>query len=106
MSGHTKIFEKWADEGKKINYEMENIYLNQMMKKSNEDLKIALESIYRSQKKLEINPTKTKIKISTDDNRRREDLRVYLKDLLNFDTILTPEETISLGLADEIFQKE
>ena len=26
ISGHAKTFEKWADEGKRINYEMENIY--------------------------------------------------------------------------------
>jgi ATP-dependent protease ClpP protease subunit len=34
---------------------------------------------------------------------RREEYRKILRELLNFDTILTPEETISLGLADEIY---
>ena len=34
---------------------------------------------------------------------RREEYRKVLRELLNFDTILTPQETISLGLADKIF---
>ena len=30
---HSKIFAKWADEGKRINYHMENIYLDDLMEK-------------------------------------------------------------------------
>jgi ATP-dependent protease ClpP protease subunit len=37
---------------------------------------------------------------------RKEELRKILKEMLNFDTILTASETVSLGFADEIFQKE
>jgi len=34
---------------------------------------------------------------------KKEEIRVVLKEMLNFDTILTAEETVNLGLADEIF---
>ena len=32
-TGHSKTFEKWADEGKRVNYKMENIYLEKIMYK-------------------------------------------------------------------------
>ena len=44
-----------------------------------------------------------KYKFSTKFNERKEQLREVLQHLLNYDTILTPEETISLGLADSIY---
>jgi ATP-dependent protease ClpP protease subunit len=48
-------------------------------------------------------PTEISYKFSRGISSRREDIRVVLKELLNFDTILTPDETVALGLADEIF---
>ena len=33
---------------------------------------------------------------------KKEEVRMVLKEMLNFDTILDPEETIALGFADEI----
>jgi ATP-dependent protease ClpP protease subunit len=34
---------------------------------------------------------------------RRGEYRNILKEMLNFDTILNPQDTISLGLADEVY---
>ena len=34
---------------------------------------------------------------------KREQVRAVLKEMLNFDTILTAEETVALGFADEIY---
>ena len=36
---------------------------------------------------------------------KREQVRVVLKEMLNFDTILTAEETVALGFADEIYKR-
>jgi ATP-dependent Clp endopeptidase proteolytic subunit ClpP len=63
---HAKIFEKWADESKRINSEMEQIFL---------------------QKIKSVKPNFT-----LDD----------LKKLLDYDTILTAQETVDYGLADEV----
>jgi len=63
---HAKIFEKWAEESKKINAEMERILLEKIHEKHpNFSLK-------------------------------------KLKDMLNFDTILSAREAVDLGLADKI----
>lgn len=106
-SGHAKIVYKWADEGKRINWEMENIYLEKMLeyeKRSGKKLELALEKIINKANELEF-PRKApiKYKFSTKFNERKEQLREVLQHLLNYDTILTPEETISLGLADSIY---
>ena len=36
-------------------------------------------------------------------SKKREEVRIVLKEMLNFDTILNAEETVALGFADEIF---
>lgn len=105
-AGHAKIVYKWADEGKRINWEMENIYLEKMLefeKTSGKKLELALEKIVNRGNELEF-PKKApaKFKFSTKGEERREQLREVLQMLLNYDTILTPEETISIGLADSI----
>lgn len=105
--GHPKIMEKWADESKKNNYLMENIYLDKMLIKDsikgipymNKTLGNILNNIkkgdYQSQESIKLNFSRKK-------DKRKEEYRKILKELLNFDTILTPEESISLGFADEI----
>lgn len=111
MSGHTKIFEKWADEGKRINYEMENIYLEMMLQKEKLEgyghLAKSLASVTNKQRMLEI-PFMGEItySFSRGAKAKKEEVRTILKELLNFDTILNAEEAVSLGLADEIFKKE
>lgn len=110
VSGHAKVVNKWADESKRSNYEMENIYLDSMMKK---DLAVgeghlakALSAVLQKQNELEYpqRPAK-KVKLSGTVDQKREQARAVLQELLNYDTILTPQETVDLGLADEIYGK-
>ena len=106
--GHSKIFEKWSDEGKRTNYDMENIYLDSMLAKEEAmgsgHLAKILAEIVNKQKSLEIpKPEIVSYSFSKNQKTKREEIRGVLKELLNFDTILTPIETVNLGLADEIF---
>lgn len=108
--GHAKIFERWADEGKRLTLDMENIYLDRIMekeKKTNTNfIARTFEGIMTKVKQFEHPLTKEgeiKYTFSKKMDIRREEYRKVMKELLNFDTILTPEETISLGLADEIY---
>lgn len=106
-AGHAKVVYKWADEGKRINWEMENIYLEKMLeyeKKSGIKLEPALEKIVDRHNELELpRRSPVKYKFSTKLNERREELRTVLQQLLSYDIILTPEETISIGLADAVY---
>lgn len=108
--GHAKIFERWADEGKRLNLEMENIYLDRIMEKekntSINSMVKTFEGIMTKVKQFEHPLTKEgeiKYTFSKKMDLRREEYRKVIRELLNFDTILTPEETISMGLADKIF---
>lgn len=69
-SNHTKVFEKWAEESKKINLDMEQIFMKKILEK-HPDFKLK-----------------------------------RLRDMLNFDTILTAKEAVELGLADKILGEE
>lgn len=107
ISSTSKIVEKWIDEGKRVNYDMENIYLERMLEKEDEMgigyLDKILSSIVNKQKELEYpKPNPVKYKFSLKEKQRKEDIRAVLKDLLLSDTILTAEETVALGLADSI----
>jgi ATP-dependent protease ClpP protease subunit len=108
--GHAKIVYKWADEGKRVNWEMENLYLEKMLDyetATGKKLESALDSIVNKANELDFpKRVHTKYKFSTKREERREQLRSVLSQLLNYDTILTPAETISLGLADSIFGDE
>ena len=101
---------KWADEGKRINHDMENLYLDRMLeyeKESGKKIEAALEAIVNKQQELEYKrKDPVKYKFSTKREERKEQLREVLQMLLNYDTILTPQETISLGLADSMFGEE
>lgn len=110
-SGHSKIVYKWADEGKRINHHMENIYLESMLKKEEEvgtaALTKAINKILEKQGELEYpHKSRKKVALAGPAEQKRESLREVLQELLNYDTILTPTETISLGLADSIFLVE
>lgn len=106
---HSKIFERWSDEGKRVNLEMENIYLDKLMKKDQERgisyMTKTFETIVRKVKEFEPNskPEEVKYIFSKKSDLRREEYRKVLKELLNFDTILTAEETVMLGFADEVY---
>jgi ATP-dependent protease ClpP protease subunit len=107
--GHAKTNQKWADEGKKIGYQMENIYLESMIAHDQEMGKETMESlitdIMNYQRSFEYpRPEDQKIEFSEDLEKRIEEYRVILKEMLNTDTILTAQETIALGFADDIYQ--
>lgn len=121
--GHSKISSKWADEGKRINHQMENLYLDRLMEKDEEMRTNGLETylentisdIMTRLHKMEYpDPIEFKYKFSkirektvaTDLIKRREDIRVALQKMLDYDTVLTPEETVALGFADRVMSED
>ncbi len=66
FAGHSKTFDKWGDENKRINKEMEQIFLDKIQ---------------------ETDPSFT---------------LKQLEELLDHDTIYTAQETVNMGLADEV----
>ena len=101
---HAKITEKWADESKRICWEMENIYIEKLLAidklKGGTYLEDKINQIIKEVSKYEIPTKRAPFKISKTD--KTEDIRTALQFMLNFDTILTPQQTIDLGFADEI----
>lgn len=110
--GHSKIFSKSGDEGKKVNRMMEDIYLEKMMEEDEKRqeagesnyLERVLADVMNKQNMLDYPPPEKliKYKFSKDIEQRKEDVRKVLKELLNFDTFLTAEDTVALGLACKI----
>lgn len=114
-SGHSKIFSKSGDEAKRINYTMENIYLERIMEKDSkmtaeghlDYMEITLGSIMDRQQEMDLHkPAKMKYKFSKDPTKRKEDIRKVLKELCNFDSFLVAQEVVDLGLADGIIGKD
>lgn len=112
-SGHSKNMAKWATEGQRVNHTMENIYLDGMEDRDEEMyetdpqyMEKLLTRVLNRQNEGSIPPRKSvKVKLAPRPSlQRREDMRHYLEQLLNYDTILTPEETVALGLADEVLK--
>ena len=105
---HTKIYHKWADESRKNCWDMENIYISRMLEKESEMgtgyLEKKLNEIFEEQRSFEMPQKNKRIKISNKEEDKFEDIRIALKELLNFDTILSPQQTIDIGLADKIFE--
>ncbi len=91
------LIEKWVNEERRINFDMENIYLNAMLDKEEKEghgyLAKTLSNI--------LDKPKT---FSKKAETKKEELRAVLKEMLNWDTILTAEETVDLGFADEIYK--
>ena len=110
-SGHAKIVEKWVDESKRLAHLMENIYLDVMLEKEEKmgdgHLAQTLGTVMTQQRSFEHPPLTTPIiySFSKKVEVKREQVRVVLKEMLNFDTILTAEETVALGFADEIYKR-
>lgn len=108
--GHSKTFERTADEGKRINYQMENIYLDEIMEKEEEEghghIAKVLSKIMNRLRSFELNPTLASYKFSKHQESKREEIRAVLKEMLNFDTYLDAQETVDLGLADFVFGEE
>lgn len=110
IDNHAKIAYRWADEGKIVCHQMENIYLHEMLEKEEKMgpgyMAKALTKIVQRQKQMEYSVGKMPDKpFSFSSKNKQEEMRIALKELLNFDTILTAEETVAIGLADEVFER-
>jgi ATP-dependent protease ClpP protease subunit len=106
--GHSKTSEKWGEENKRINFEMENIFIDAMLEKESQmgsgHLAKTLSSIVYEQKSREIPPPgPISYSFSRNAKKKREEIRTVLKELLNFDSILSAREAVDLGFADEIY---
>lgn len=109
-----KTVQKSSDETKKLDFITENIYIEAMLKKDKEmadlgypqHLEQALADIVNEQRSLEypLGQKPIKYKWSSDITKKKEDIRIVLKVLLNNDTFLSAEETISLGFADALIE--
>ena len=105
FNNHAKVVDKWVDENKWNDIDMENIYIEKMMIKEAKEgegyLEKTINSILVRQNQFDHPQYKKQKDVSINDE---EDLRVVMKEkMLVLDTILTAEETVSLGLADEVF---
>jgi ATP-dependent protease ClpP protease subunit len=106
--GHSKTSQKWADEGKKISRQMEDIYITALI--SHEEkigvkaLQDNLSDVINFRNSFEF-PTPNNVQIILPETleERIEKYREILKDLLNTDTVLNAQETVMLGFADEVF---
>jgi ATP-dependent protease ClpP protease subunit len=76
---------------------MEEIYLKAMLDKEEKEghgyLAKTLSKILNSPKTFLKKP-----------DTKKEELRIVLKEMLSFDTILTSEESVDLGFADEVYK--
>lgn len=92
-----RFLEKWVDEEKRLTKDMEEIYLKVMLDKEEKEghgyLAKTLSTILKSPKTFYKKP-----------ETKKEELRSVLKEMLNFDTILTAQETVDLGFADEVYK--
>jgi ATP-dependent protease ClpP protease subunit len=107
-NNHSKIVARHGDEGKRVNKMMEDIYLDRIMEKDEKEAKtgnvwyidqVFSEIVNRRDELDYPKPKAVKYNFSRNPTKRREDVRTALKELLNFDTFLTAEETVALGLA-------
>jgi len=111
QDNNTRTVFKWVDESKRLGYFMENIYLDKMMEKEKKEghghLAKILSQIMTKQYEMEYPPSSRKVfnySFSKKEDVKRDEVRFILKEMLSFDTILTAEETVNLGFADEIYK--
>jgi ATP-dependent protease ClpP protease subunit len=111
QENNSKTVIKWIDENKRLAYFMENVYLETMMEKEKKEghghIAKILSQIMTKQYELEYPPSSRKVfnySFSKREETKKEEIRSILKEMLNFDTILTAEETVDLGFADEIYK--
>jgi len=106
---NTKNVIRWVDESKRLCRLMEDIYLDNIIEKGNKEqpgyLEKTLSRIMTKLHEMDINNTEVfDYKFSSRPLTKREEIRLILKRMLEFDTILTAEETVSIGLADEVYK--
>jgi ATP-dependent protease ClpP protease subunit len=91
---HTKTLYKWANETKKFDQIMEDIYLDKIS-----DRKITLE------KYLTLIDKKSEIPVGNAKNKKISIGRKELQEMLNFDTIIDAETALELNLIDKVEDK-
>ena len=93
------LIKKWIREDERITYDMEEIYLKVMLEKEEKEghgyLTKTLSEILHMP-----------IALSKKPETKKEELRSILKGMLNFDTILSAEETVAIGFADEVYTRK
>lgn len=94
MNDHTKVVYKWADETKKFDKIMEDIYLEKI-----QDRKITLEKYLTLIGKIHEVPA------GNAKNKKISITRKELQEMLNFDTIIDAETALELNLIDRIEDK-
>jgi hypothetical protein len=94
MHQHTKIVYKWANETKKFDQLMEDIYLDKIGNR-----KITLE------KYLTLIGKESEIPQGNAKNKKIAIGRKELQEMLNFDTIIDAETALELNLIDKIEDK-
>jgi ATP-dependent protease ClpP protease subunit len=108
-SGHTPTSIRWSDETKKMNKKMEDIFIDSMMSKEEAMghgyIAKSISNVINSQREFEYPPQDPVKHTFSRGKTKFEEIREVLRDLLKIDTIISAEETVSLGLADEIFQR-
>jgi ATP-dependent protease ClpP protease subunit len=108
-NGHSLTSIRWSDESKKLNKKMEDIFLESMIVKEEAMghgyIAKSISNVINSQRELEYPPQDPVKHTFTKGKLKSEEMREVLRDLLKIDTIVSAEETVSLGLADEIFQR-
>jgi ATP-dependent Clp endopeptidase proteolytic subunit ClpP len=100
---------RWDQEFRRLNWLMEEILLDSMMQKEDDvghgHLSKEMSRIMNSFRSNEHPPKEPLSYAFSRGRNKREDVREVLKQMLYFDTILSPEQAVSLGLADEIFSQ-
>lgn len=107
-NNHTKVSERWSDEGKRLNRAMEDILLESMLKKEEKEghghLSKILSGVVNELRAMEYPPKPPEeIVFSKAKAKKSEEVRAMLSKLLDFDTLLTPQQCVDLGLADEVY---
>jgi ATP-dependent protease ClpP protease subunit len=108
QDNHTKIVEKWTEESKRLNYMMENFFVtamqNHVKKVGIGIVSDAINAVQKEKSQFEYpKPSTKRILLSDDPTKMETQIRAFVRSILDYDTILTPEEAISLGFADSIY---
>ena len=108
FSGESKTSSRWANENNRVNYEMEDIYLEAWLnfekQYGTEKLQEVVSKAVNCVKAIEDpQPPLLDLKLSEDNAEKTKQLRFALRELLNNDTIFSSSEAVELGFADVIY---
>lgn len=107
---HVRTIESWVNEDKRSSYEMEDLYLKMILEKEEKEghgyIAGVLSKIINDQKEFDLKHKPVSYTFSKVLENKKEQIRVILKEMLNFDTILTAEDTVALGFADEVYKRK